>query len=934
MRAWHRVAIICLAALAVLALGVYSARRAIVAHFAEELLSRRGYPDAVLKVVEVTPWNARLTEVAAAGLQAEAVTLHYDPLKVFAGEVSRIEIEAPRLALDLTGPGTAGAIKIPLLPPVRITAGQLEVILSSGRIRLDVEAEIETLPEGRVVGEASFGGKSSLGRLNGKLRLDSDGGLALDLAAGLAAESPIWAGLGLPDPKTGSLDGELSLTAAPGPLDRLPNSPAQWLQLAVASGLAGELHLQLGDLHWPELDKPVALELPLTFRSDTSSLEIALPPKIEPAALPDLNALAGDQAILADLLRSLAGATKLSLSDNAAARPSFRLTPAPEGGGTLSFDGNLGIETADRQRLNVSGHARLALDLALRPGPFRIDGLQTTLQDLTLGGQAVESAGFRGSLWGDDETLAAEGNLEATLRDLRIDSFGFERTRIEGPVVIEAGPEGAAIALSGDGSLSWDGARSDLALALPKTHRLDLTGLRAKSRGGALHYEAEADPGEMTLRIDDPEGPLELQSSFQPVKIAGSWSEAEGLEMKARIPLRRLAIPQLELEAREVLAVETLRPAADTATVAVTVAELRQTGAKPVIAPLMVVGRLDHADSPLTFVAAGSTAAGAKLFELQGRHDLDNGSGRAAVSLTKDFFGSTPWRLRELAPVAPDLTISQGRIMGEAQIAWRGGKLEGSGRLGFSEVALTRPALSLEGLEGELVFAELFPLRSEPQQSLTAKRLDLGETLRDIRARFAVSAQGPEQTLVIDIERADARSILGPLSIIGGRAEPQSGHYRLPLQLADLDLRKLSETAAIEGLAGEGHLAGKVPLEISGQRLRVHDASLANRGAGVLRFRSETAARALAAGGEPVELMLRALEDFRYEELKLSAKTADGEELELFITTLGKNPAVLEGHPFRFNIRLTSNLSQLIRVLQQGRGLSQGVLGKLWRFQP
>ena len=124
-----------------------------------------------------------------------------------------------------------------------------------------------------------------------------------------------------------------------------------------------------------------------------------------------------------------------------------------------------------------------------------------------------------------------------------------------------------------------------------------------------------------------------------------------------------------------------------------------------------------------------------------------------------------------------------------------------------------------------------------------------------------------------------------------------------------------------------------IPLEVFGSELRIADASLSNRGQGVLRFRSEAASRALAAGGEPVELMLRALEDFRYEELKLSANTSDGEELELFITMLGQNPAVLEGHPFRFNIRLASNLPQLVEVLQQGSGLTQGVLGKLWKFR-
>ena len=934
MRVWRRVAVIGLAALAVLALGAYGARREIVARFAEELLARRGHPDAVLQVVDVTPWRTRLAEVAADGLRAAAVTLHYDPLKVLRGEFTRIEIEAPRLALDLTHPGDAGTFEIPVLPPIRIAAGELEVTLASGRIGLEVEAELQTAPGGRIEGTASFDGRSDLGILSGKLRLGNGDGLALELAAVLGAESPLWSELGLPAPQAGSLLGELSLAAAPSGLDRTPESPAEWLRLAAADRLTGDLRLRLEDLHWPELEQPLSLQVPLAFHSEADGLEIALPAEVDLAGLPALQALAGDQAIAADLLQFLGGATKLSLDKGEGAAPLLRMSPEADGGVLLSFEGRAGIEAEDRRRLGVSGRGHLTLDRALHPGPFRVEALQVALQDLNVSGRAVESAGFSGSVQGDAGSLQAKGDLQAALRDLQIDAFGFGSARFEGPVSIDVGPEGATAELTGDGVLSWSDARSALAFALPEAHRLQLTGLQARQSGAEISYEAEADPGEMSLRIDDPDTPLDLRAAFEPVQIAGRWSEAQGLELEARIPVRRLAVPQLELEAREVLAIETVRPAAGIARVSVTVAELHQTGAEPALSPLALQGRLDHAGAPLTFTAAGSTVTGIELFELQGRHDLGDGRGRAEVSLAEDLFGAAPQRLPELAPAAPDLAVTGGRVAAKAEIAWRDGEFQGTGRLSLSEVGMKGPALTLEGLTGELAFTQLFPPRSKPGQSLTARRLDMGETLNDLSARFAVSTQGPGQTLVIDIERAEARSILGPLSVTGGRAEPQSGRYRLPLHLTDLDLSRLSETAAIDGLAGEGHLSGLIPLEISESQLRIADASLANRGVGVLRFRSEAASRALAAGGEPVELMLKALEDFRYEELKLSANTSDGEELELFITMLGQNPAVLEGHPFRFNIRLASNLPQLVEVLRQGSGLTQGVLGKLWKFQP
>ncbi len=933
MRVWRRIAAIGLAVVAVLALAAYGVRREIVAHVAKDLLARRGQPDAVLEVVEVTPWRTRLVEVAADGLRAEAVTLHYEPLKLLRGEFSKIEIEAPRLALDLTRPGEAGTFAVPELPPIRIAAGEIEVVLASGRIGLEVEAEFQTAPGGRIEGSASFDGRSELGSLSGTLQLESAGGLAFELAAGLDAMSPLWSELGLPSPQAGGLKGELSLATALSALERTHGSPAEWLGRAAAEGLSGDLRLQLEDLRWPKLDRPLSLQVPLAFRSQTEALEIALPGEVDLAGVPALQTLAGDQAIVADLLRFLEGATKLSLNKQDGSAPVVRMSPQADGGVVLSYEGRADVEAEGRRRLVVSGRGDLALDRALRPGYFRVEDLQAELRDLNLRGRAIESASFTGSVEGDAGSLRAKGDLQAALRDLQIDPFGFGTARFEAPIAIDAGPEGSKAELTGEGELSWKDARSTLAFALPDTHRLLLTGLQASQSGAEVSYGAQVDPGEMTLRIDDPDKPLDLRAAFEPLQITGRWSEAQGLNLEARIPVRRLTVPQLELEARKILAIETLRPAEGIARVSVTVAELHQNGAEPALAPLALRGRLNHAGAPLSFTAAGSTVAGIKLFELQGRHDIGDGGGSAEISLAGGLFGAAPWRLRELAPAAPDLTVTGGRVAAKAKVAWRDGELQGSGRLDLSEVGMKGPALTLEGLTGELTFAQLFPLRSEPGQSLTARRLDLGETLNDLSARFAVSAQGPDQTLVIDIERAEARSILGPLSVASGRAEPQSGRYRMRLQLVDLDLSKLSETAAIEGLAGEGHLSGMIPLEVFGSELRIADASLSNRGQGVLRFRSEAASRALAAGGEPVELMLRALEDFRYEELKLSANTSDGEELELFITMLGQNPAVLEGHPFRFNIRLASNLPQLVEVLQQGSGLTQGVLGKLWKFR-
>jgi hypothetical protein len=82
-----------------------------------------------------------------------------------------------------------------------------------------------------------------------------------------------------------------------------------------------------------------------------------------------------------------------------------------------------------------------------------------------------------------------------------------------------------------------------------------------------------------------------------------------------------------------------------------------------------------------------------------------------------------------------------------------------------------------------------------------------------------------------------------------------------------------------------------------------------------------------------VEAAVKALEDFHYEELSLAlAKTAEN-DATVKLSTLGQNPEVMEGQPFRFNINLESNLTSVLEALQQGYSLSDDALKRAWRLR-
>ena len=85
--------------------------------------------------------------------------------------------------------------------------------------------------------------------------------------------------------------------------------------------------------------------------------------------------------------------------------------------------------------------------------------------------------------------------------------------------------------------------------------------------------------------------------------------------------------------------------------------------------------------------------------------------------------------------------------------------------------------------------------------------------------------------------------------------------------------------------------------------------------------------------GETLDENINVLEDFHYDELSLTiAKTAKN-DATVRLSTLGKNPAVMDGQPFRFNINLESNLTSVLDALRQGYSLSDDALRRAWHLR-
>ena len=151
------------------------------------------------------------------------------------------------------------------------------------------------------------------------------------------------------------------------------------------------------------------------------------------------------------------------------------------------------------------------------------------------------------------------------------------------------------------------------------------------------------------------------------------------------------------------------------------------------------------------------------------------------------------------------------------------------------------------------------------------------------------------------------------------------------LQFDQVDLGELLKLVKLDGLSGTGVLNGSLPVVIRDNRIAVVDGALRTAGSGVLRYRSPTARQALESGGESVDLLLQALENFQYDTLSFSVdKRLDG-ETELRLQTTGNNPEVLDGYPFAININLSGNADQILASVLEGFRLSDSALRAIVR---
>jgi hypothetical protein len=390
------------------------------------------------------------------------------------------------------------------------------------------------------------------------------------------------------------------------------------------------------------------------------------------------------------------------------------------------------------------------------------------------------------------------------------------------------------------------------------------------------------------------------------------------------LPDRRLSVTGLSLEfASDPTGAEPL--SAD-----LQLAALRSTEKPALFAPLAVnVQVRGQTGKPLSFTARASDGTGLLALEAAGTHEPATGQGRLDARLAPILLKPDGPGPAQLFPrYGASLSAAGGKLSGKARLDWSKKGTSSAGSLLLEGAAATLGPVSVAGVNGVLRLSSLVPPVLPEGQELAVKLLDVGLPLTDGTLRFGYGRDGR-----LTVSEAEWRWAGGLLRASPFSLAPADPRGTIELQAERVDLGRMLELVAVEGLAATGRLSGRLPVQITPDRVGLDGGTLEAVESGTLRYDpSEPPSFLQGEEGSPTALLMGALTDFRYSELHATLDGEAGGELKLGLGILGSNPTFYDGYPVKLNLTVAGALDRILRQSLDAYRIPDAVRDRMSEF--
>ncbi len=694
---------------------------------------------------------------------------------------------------------------------------------------------------------------------------------------------------------TGKVIGDFAGTLAVTPLAAEAPSPSEMPPLVQISGTG---QLALDALVIPDLGRAATQSVGFNLTATQTSLDVQISPGSVVSVVPADKVRAGLPAAAADLLE---GEISVDLSQSALA--AVRMPPGDDATRwSAELRPHLDLRAEDGARLTM--RSKVVLEGARIPGLQSVEGDM----DLALANLSVAMPALRAS-------------------DIRADlALGFS-----------ANKSSFDVRLARPGTVSV-GALSAKNLLTQAPVRLALTAgtLKASGREATMQqYLAFLD-----IRTDDAiravvrlpgaeDRPLE--ASLGSVRLTGSGIAGDCSNGAVAIDETTLETAGDAIELRDVQFTLSDDCQGGGLLASASIGAARHVGDQPLVAPVSVRAHLTDTDSGYAFDGTVALTDGTELFVVAGGAEADGSSGEITVARTAPLEFTTDGPAPgDLSQTLRDLKRVRGQVDGTARYRWSADGTSSTARLDVRGLSFDLGAAAVRDVEFDLALQPAWPPVTPTSQVLSIGRIDVGAALEDVEVDYDLLQTEPTQ---LRINNLTGRFLGGTVRLAPFTVDPTRMRTETALHITGLDMAALATLTKLEALNATGRLGGKIPVVMEDGNLAIRGGRLDADGPGRLSFRSAKAAELLRGQGTEVDLMLQALQDFRYESLGMDLDKTAGDDLSLKLSLLGSNPDVLDGHPFRVNLNLISQITPLLDALATLYQVSRETLERVWTTQ-
>nr|WP_321360941.1 YdbH domain-containing protein [uncultured Hyphomonas sp.] len=255
-----------------------------------------------------------------------------------------------------------------------------------------------------------------------------------------------------------------------------------------------------------------------------------------------------------------------------------------------------------------------------------------------------------------------------------------------------------------------------------------------------------------------------------------------------------------------------------------------------------------------------------------------------------------------------DVIIDGGRLAGTADVS--------VSDFGFQTTRLGRVA----NVDGDVHFADLFTLSTDPAQVLTIGSMNPGIPLSDGRIMFALSGGK-----VLTVESAAFPFAGGELALAPFDWTLGADKQHVEVTADAIDLAELVRILKLPKIEAEGTVSGRFPIDVDRSKVLIRHARLfADDSGGRVAYLGD-AADSAARSDANVHLAFEALKDFDFTVLEVGLDGDVTDRVKITLKLAGKsrndiaygaNAQIVRGQPFEFNIAVDSALAELFRSSQ------------------